>query len=49
MADNSAAKAVDAEKEAMAKRLADLEEQLRALTAMGLTKAEVPKAVTKEK
>ena len=47
--DNSAAKAVDAEKEAMAKRLADLEEQLKALTAMGLTKAEAPKAASKEK
>lgn len=34
--DSTAADAVDAEKEAMAKRLADLEEQLKALTAMGL-------------
>ena len=46
---NTAAKAVDAEKEAMAKRLADLEEQLKALTTTGLTKVEAPKAVTKEK
>jgi hypothetical protein len=47
--DTSSAKAMDAEKEAMAKRLADLEEQLKALTAMGLTKVEAPKAVVKEK
>lgn len=46
---NTAAKAVDAEKEAMAKRLSELEDQLKALTAMGLTKQEAPKAATKEK
>ena len=47
----SGADAVDAEKEAMKKRLADLEEQLKALTVMGLAKPDTKaagKPVTKE-
>lgn len=46
---NTAAKAVDAEKEAMAKRLSELEEQLKALTAMGLSSKPETKAAVKEK
>ena len=48
--DSTAADAVDAEKEEMRKQLADLQEQMRALTAMGIAaKPEASKAATKEK